>query len=232
VFELGTGEELGASELSASSRTRIVHAAEGLLVLHDELEYRLEGIELPVGKGRWRLDLQGHRGLLPPRWAAAGIVLLGSRPGLDGAAHETFIALVDPATGRMVRAREGLRIGVPGFLEASGEAAYVASREADGGLAVRAFALSDLSASWAVDVGGRDTTLMPGGFSLARDHVVLTAFEGDPQRKFGYRATLLDNRGTVVQNILSDSRFEGPPSGALGDRSIVFSADNRVEAYR
>ncbi len=231
LFDVETGGRRESRVIPASASTQFVHTSEKLGILHTPGR-GLEGFELPLGGLKWRVSLSRFGGMLPPKAASSGVVLLGMRMRTDGSGQEAFMAVVDPVTGKLARLATGLPIGIPLSMEIEGKSAYVLSREDGGGLEVRRFGLENLLVEWTAKLGGLEEHLLPGGFVLAREHVVAATFGVSGDGKFGYAATLLDKDGKVVQNIESGRRFEHPPACALDGGGMMFIADGAVEVYR
>jgi outer membrane protein assembly factor BamB len=227
--EVDTGRELPLDAASQHLRpAEIVRAEEGRVVLMAEGPF-LEAYDLPAGTLRWRVRLRG----VAPRAVEAGpgaIVILGSVASAGRERDEAFLAAVDPDTGKFLAVKQGGGYGDPRFLEVEGSCAYVVSEEPDGSVGVRSLRLPDLSLAWAVQAGGKEATALPP--AVARGHVVVPLFEGNPEGRYAYVGVLLDKTGTVVENIRSGFRFERPPLGVVSGDRVVFSADNQVDVYR
>jgi outer membrane protein assembly factor BamB len=225
VFEAETGRRwaVGAPVVPRLAAD-VLHASEGLFVLHAERR-AIEGYDLPSARLRWKVNLATD---LPAQAVEAGEGILAlAGPSREGG---SFVALVDPRTGKLLRLREGLAAGDVRLLAVGPEEVWVVSREEDREISVRALRREDLSTSWTARLGGREATLLPP--MRTREHLVVATFSSDAGGKYGYAATLLDRSGRAVQNIQSAFVFDRPPACGAAAGGLMFTADARIEFYR
>lgn len=226
VFEAETGRRLAAgAPVVPRLAADVIHASEGLLVIHAERR-SLEGYDLPSAKLRWRVNLATDLPAQLVEAAEGEILLAGPSPGGSG----SFVAVIDPRTGKLVRLREGVEAGDLRLVAAGPEVLWLVSREGDREISVRALRRGDLSILWTARLGGREATLLPP--ARAREHLVVATFSADAGGKYGYAATLLDRAGRAVQNIRSAFVFDRPPAYGVAAGGLVFTADARIEFYR
>lgn len=225
VFEAETGRRLAAgAPLVPRLAADVVGAFGGVLVIHAERR-SLEGYEVPSAKLKWRVNLAADLPAQVVEAAEGAIVLAG--PSREGG---TFVALVDPETGKLVRLREGLAAGDVRLIAVGPESVWLVSREEDREISVRALRREDLSVLWTARLGGREATLLPP--ARVGEHLVVASFSADAGGKYAYAGTLLDRQGRAVQNIQSGFVFDRPPAYGVGAGGLVFTADARIEFYR
>lgn len=231
LFEVETGKRLiGQAAFPDGATAQVVYAAEDVLVLHSEGRF-LEAYDLPSGKLRWR-QLRYRIATRALEAGSDGLIFMGTRRPASGEDEKLFLETINFRTGKIVKQKEAGELGNALFLIVDGDQGVVISREPDKTVTLRGLSLADFSVRWTTPLGAADATLLPP--SLSREHVVVGAFLEDTKAlTYAYRAWLLDKSGRVVQNILSESRFDRPPSflGVAHDRLII-SVSSRVEVHR
>jgi len=140
------------------------------------------------------------------------------------------LSVVHRKTGKIIQMKEGLEAQDPRFMAVEGERAYIFSVEPDLSIAVRAYRLSDLRLEWTAVLPAREATLLAP--TLTKNHLVVGIFEGSTDNKYGYKTSLLDKTGRVVQNISSGFKFERPPGYVVAHNRLIWSVDNKVEVHQ
>ncbi len=111
-----------------------------------------------------------------------------------------------------------------------GDRAVIFSRTAEGGVRVRALSMGGLAEVWKVDFG---TTLgRVGGMTRTPGHYLVVGGDRLEGGRFNYSAVLLDRDGQKIQEVKGDGTYERPPGWTVTGGAVVFSVDNRIEAWK